>query len=61
MYRHRLTQMVTNNKEGIQGKDMVTIVRVGGIIIIIIINPTKMLIMIDRIIMLVRERKKIGR
>jgi hypothetical protein len=35
--------MVTNNEEGIKGKDMVTIVRVGGIII----NPRTTLIMID--------------
>jgi hypothetical protein len=36
-------------------KDVVTIVRVGGIIII---NPRTMIIMRSRIIMLVRERKK---
>jgi hypothetical protein len=48
--------MVTNNQEGIKGKDVVTIVRVGGIIIII--NPRTTLIMRNQIIMLVRERKK---
>jgi hypothetical protein len=52
--------MVTSNREGIRGNDMVTIVRVGGIIIIII-NPRTTLIMIEQIMMLVRERKKNGR
>jgi hypothetical protein len=37
--------MVTNNQKGIKEKDVLTIVRVGGIIIII--NPRTMLIMID--------------
>jgi hypothetical protein len=49
--------MVTNNQEGIEGKDEVIIVRVGKIIT----NPRMTLTMIDRIIMLVRERKKNGR
>jgi hypothetical protein len=35
--------MVTRDREGIKGKDMVTIVRVGGMII----NQRTMLIMID--------------
>jgi hypothetical protein len=48
--------MVTSNQEGIKGKDVVTIVRVGGIIIII--NPRTMLTMINQTIMLVRERKR---
>jgi len=41
--------MVTSNHEGIKRKDMVTIIRVGGIIIIIIIiiNLRTMLTMID--------------
>jgi hypothetical protein len=56
MYSHRLTEMVTNNQEGIEGKDVVKIVRVGGIIIII--NPRTTLTMIDRITMLVREINK---
>jgi hypothetical protein len=46
--------MVTRNQEGIKRKDMVTIVRVGRIII----NPRTTVIMRSRIIMLVRERKK---
>jgi hypothetical protein len=49
--------MVTNNQEGIKGKDVVTIVRVGGIIIIII-NPRTTLSMRNQTIMLLRERKK---
>jgi hypothetical protein len=57
-YSPPLTQVVTNNKEGINRKDMVAIVRVGGILII---NPRKMLIMIDQINMLVSERNKWGR
>jgi hypothetical protein len=57
MYSHRLTQMVTNNEEGIKGKDEVIIVKVGKIII----KPRTTLTMIDRIIMLVRARKKKGR
>jgi spore coat polysaccharide biosynthesis protein SpsF (cytidylyltransferase family) len=51
--------MVTNNQEGIKGKGMVTIVRVG--IIIIIINRRKNLKMIDQTIILARERNKSGR
>jgi hypothetical protein len=35
--------MVTNNHKGIKRKDMVTIVRVGGMII----KPRKMITMID--------------
>jgi hypothetical protein len=35
--------MVTNNQEGIKGKDVVTIIRVGGMII----NPRTTLIMKD--------------
>jgi hypothetical protein len=46
--------MVTNNQEGIERKDEVIIVRVGEIIT----NPRMTLTMIDRIIMLVRERKR---
>ena len=46
--------MVTNNQEGIETKDMVIIIRVGEKII----NPRMTLTMIDRIIMLVRKRKK---
>ena len=49
--------MVTSNHEGIKGKEEVIIVRVGKIII----KPRTTLTMIDRIIMLVRERKKNGR
>jgi hypothetical protein len=46
--------MVTNNQEGIEGKDKVIIIRVGKII-----TKTRMtLTIIERIIMLVRERKK---
>jgi hypothetical protein len=47
--------MVTNNQEGIRRKDKVIIIRVGKIIII---KPRTKIIMINRIIMLVRERKK---
>jgi hypothetical protein len=47
--------MVTNNHEGIKRKDVVTIIRVG---IIIIINLREKLIMRSRIIMLVMDRKK---
>jgi hypothetical protein len=47
--------MVTSNHEGIEGKDGVINVRVGGIIII---NPRTMLTMIDRTIILLRKRKK---
>jgi hypothetical protein len=47
--------MLTSNWEGIKGKDEVIILRVGKIIT----NPRTTLTMIDRIIMLVRERKKI--
>jgi hypothetical protein len=36
--------MVTSNQEGIKGKDVVITVTMGGIMII---NPRKMLIMID--------------
>jgi hypothetical protein len=54
MYSHWLTQMATRNQEGIKGKDEVIIVRVGKIII----KPRTTLTMIDRIIMMVRERKK---
>jgi hypothetical protein len=46
--------MVTNNQEGIERKDKVIIIRVGEIIA----NPRTTLTMIDRIIMLVRERKR---
>jgi hypothetical protein len=46
--------MVTNNHEGIKKKDVIKIVRVGGIII----NPRKTVIMRSQIILLVRERKK---
>jgi hypothetical protein len=49
--------MVTSNQEGIKKKDVVTIIRMGGIII----NLRKMLTMIDQTIMLVRERKRSGR
>jgi hypothetical protein len=49
--------MVTNNQEGLRRKDEVIIVRVGKIII----NPRMTIIMINRIIMLVRERKRRGR
>jgi hypothetical protein len=49
--------MVTKNQEGIKIKDVVTIVRVG----IIVINPRTIVIMRSRIIMLVMERKKGGR
>jgi hypothetical protein len=52
--------MVTSNQEGIEGKEGVIAVRVGGIIIIII-NPRIILSMIDQKIMLVRERNKSGR
>jgi hypothetical protein len=48
--------MVTNNQEEIKRKDVVKIMRVGGIIIII--NQRTTLTMIDRTIMLVRERKR---
>jgi hypothetical protein len=48
--------MVTNNHEGIKGKDVVKIIRVGGIITLI--NPRTTLTMINQTIMLVRERKK---
>jgi hypothetical protein len=51
--------MLTNNHEGIKRKDVVTIVRVGGIKIII--NPRTMLIMRSQIIMLATERKKAER
>jgi hypothetical protein len=51
-----LSMMVTKSHKGIERKDVVIIVRVGGIIIII--NPRTMITMIDRITMLVRERKK---
>jgi hypothetical protein len=37
--------MVTSNQEGIEGKDVVIILRVGGIIIII--DPRTTLIIID--------------
>jgi hypothetical protein len=47
-----------NNHEGIRRKDEVIIIRVGKIIII---NPRMTIIMINQIIMLVRERKKIER
>jgi hypothetical protein len=56
MYSRHPTQMATNNQEGIEGKDEVTILRVGKIIT----KPRTTLTMIDRIIMLVRERKKNG-
>ena len=46
--------MVTNNYEGLRRKDEVIIVRVGKIKI----NPRMTLTMIDRIIMLVSERRK---
>ena len=46
--------MVSINQEGIEIKDEVIIVRVGKTTI----NPRMTLTMIDRIIMLVRERKK---
>jgi hypothetical protein len=46
--------MVTNNQEGIKRKDVITIVRVGRIII----NPRTMIVMRSRIIMSVRERNK---
>jgi hypothetical protein len=46
--------MVTNNQEGIKGKDVVTIVRVGEMII----NPRTMLIIIYLRLMLVRERNR---
>jgi hypothetical protein len=49
--------MVTNNWEGIEGKDEVIIVRVGKIIT----KPRTTLIMIDQMTMSVRERKKNGR
>jgi len=47
--------MVTNNQEGIKGKDVVTIVREGEVIIII--NPRTTLIMRNQTIILVRARK----
>ena len=50
--------MVTNNQEGTRGKDVVIIVRVERIIIT---NPRTTIIMINKIIMLVREKKKRGR
>ena len=50
--------MVTNIQEGIEIKDMVIIVRVGGIIIII--NSRTTLTMIDRITMMFRARNKSG-
>jgi hypothetical protein len=59
MYSRRLTQMVTNIQEGIEIKDVVIIVRVGGIIIIM--NSRTMLTMIDQITMMVRASKKSGR
>jgi hypothetical protein len=49
--------MVTNNQAGIERKDELIIVRVGKIIT----KPRMTLTMIDRIIMLVRKRKKNGR
>ena len=48
--------MVTNNQEGIKGKDVVTIVREGEIIIII--NPRTTLKMRNQTIMMARARKK---
>jgi hypothetical protein len=50
--------MVTSNREGTREKDVVIIIRVGRIIIT---NPRMTIIMINQIIMLVRERKKSGR
>ena len=49
--------MVTNNQEVIEGKDEVIIISVGKIIT----KPRTTLTMMDRIIMLVSERKKNGR
>jgi hypothetical protein len=46
--------MVTNNQEGIKRKEEVIIIRVGKIIL----KPRMTLTMIDRIIMLMRERKR---
>jgi hypothetical protein len=57
LYSRRPTQIITNNQEGIEGKDEVIIVRVGKTLT----KPRTTLTMIDRIIMLVRERKKNGR
>jgi hypothetical protein len=51
--------MVVNNPEGTRRKVMVIIVRVGRIVKIIKIRMT--IIMINLIIVLVRERKKRGR
>jgi hypothetical protein len=49
--------MVTRNPEGTRGKDVVIIIRVGRIIT----NKRMKIIMINQIIMLVREIKKRGR
>jgi hypothetical protein len=46
--------MVTNNQEGLEGKDEVIIVREGKIIT----NPRMTLTVIDRIIMLLRTKKQ---